>query len=157
MATKKKEETAVLPSSVKVSGYDVAIRPMMGNEDIYSGAYGVYDSGTVSLSLNSPSQRVAMCLVHELLHACFEHSGLRCKYRDVSGNDIEEEVVSTLGFSLAQMIGTEAEFVKFVQNAFAGKPIEVKPECMQIPITGNWVMGEGLPEKMKKTPRKVTM
>lgn len=157
MATKKKEETAVLPSSVKVSGYDVTIRPMTGNEEAYSGAGGVYEWGTVSLSLNSPPQRVAMCLVHELLHACFDHSGLRYKYQNVGGHDIEEEIVSSLGFSVAQLIGSETEFVKFVQNAFAGKQVEVPPECMQIPITGNWVMGEGLPEKMKKTPRKVAM
>ena len=164
MATKKKVETAVLPATVKVGGFDVMIRAMAGNEEAYSGAGGTYGWGQVNISLDSPPQRVAMTLVHELLHACFEHSGLRYKFQDVNGQDIEEEIVSSLGFTLTQMIGSEDEFVEFVRNAFAGKPIEVTQECVQVPISGNWFLSDeqgGKPvcvkpvRRAKKTVRKL--
>lgn len=155
MATKKKEVNAVLPPKIKIAGYDVAVRPMTGNEESYSGAGGTYCYGNINVSLDSPSQRVAMCLMHEVLHACFDHSGLRYKYQNFNGHDIEEEIVSTLGFSLAQIIGTEDQFVDFIRNAFKNRPVEVPQECMQIPIVGNWVMGEEMPVQMQK--KKVTM
>ena len=158
---RKKEENAVLPSVIKVNGYDVTIRPMAGHEHDFSGAGGIYNWGQINLSLDSPPQLVAMCLVHELLHACFDHSGLRYKYQDVNGLDIEEEIVSSLGYTLTQIIGNEEAFVKFIQNVFKGKPVEVPPECMQIPIGGNWVMGDipadmqigFMPEMAKRKPR----
>lgn len=139
---RKKEENALLPSVVKINGYDVSIRPMAGNESNYSGAGGMYNFGQISLALDSSPQLVAMCLVHELLHACFDYSGLRCKYHNVNGADLEEEIVSSLAFSIAQLIANEKELVEFVQRAFHGKPVEVTPECLQIPVVGNWVMGE---------------
>lgn len=134
-----KNANAVLPPSVNVNGYDVMIRPMTGNEENWSGAGGTYNWGQINLSLDSPPQRVAMCLVHELIHACFDHSGLRYKYQNYGGQDIEEEIVSSLGFALAKMIGTETKLVDFVRAAFENKPIEIPEECMQIPIGGNWV------------------
>lgn len=157
MAVKKKIETAVLPSKIKVAGYDVAVRPMTGNEENFSGAGGTYAWGNINISLDSPPQRVAMCLVHELLHACFDHSGIRYKYQNYGGYDVEEEIVSALGFTIAQIIGTEDKLVDFVRNAFKDRPIEVPQECMQIPIGGNWIMGEEMPAPVQLNKRKVTM
>lgn len=76
-----------------------------------------------------------MCLTHELLHACFDHSALRYKYMD---DGIEEEIVSALGFTLCQMIAQEDEFVEFVRNAFKGLPVEIPEDGMNIPITGGY-------------------
>jgi hypothetical protein len=139
MATqRKKMETAVLPAVVKVNGFDVTIRPMTGDEQSWSGAGGTYHWGAVNLSLDANPQRVAMCLLHELLHACIDHSSLRYNLHTTDGRDIEEEIVSQLGFTLAQMIATEDVLMKFIKDAFAGKPIEIPAECMQIPMTGGW-------------------
>lgn len=153
MARKVKEENAVLPPVVKINGYNVSVRPMAGNEQNYTGAGGIYNFGQVSLALDSPPQLVAMCLVHELLHACFDYSGLRWKYHDVDGKDLEEEIVSSLAFSITQLIANEEDLVKFVRDAFNGKNIEVPPECMQIPISGNWTMSESAGMQAAKTKK----
>lgn len=41
--TARKIKTALLPSTVKVSGYDVVVRPMTTNETAMSGAGGLYN------------------------------------------------------------------------------------------------------------------
>lgn len=133
--TSKKIKTALLPSIVKVSGYDVVVRSMTTSETAMSGAGGLYNWGEISLNLSSAPQQVAMCLMHELLHACFDHSALRCKYTD---DGIEEEIVSALGFTLCQMIAQEDSFVEFIRNAFKGLPVEIPEDGMNIPITGGY-------------------
>jgi hypothetical protein len=148
----KKNDTAVLPVTIKVNGFDVSVRAMTDKEQSWSGAAGSYGWGCISLDVSSPPQRVAMCLVHELLHACFEHSGLRCKFQDTEGENLEEEIVSYLGFSIAQMIGSQPELTSFIQGAFAGKTIEVPQECISLPISGNWVLSpEGTEKKIGKS------
>ena len=41
--TARKIKTALLPSIVKVSGYDVVVRPITPNETAMSGAGGLYN------------------------------------------------------------------------------------------------------------------
>lgn len=154
MATKK-IQTAKLPSNIQVAGFDVSVRPMIGQEKEWSSAGGVYSWGAINVDLDSTPQRVAMCLVHELLHACFEHSGLRYKYSYVDGQDVEEEIVSSLGFTLTQILATQDDFVNFVRDAFQGKPIEIPAEALQIPIPGSWgtsVQDAPAPQTKKRKP-----
>lgn len=136
MARKKKdvvpvqveEPSVVIPNRVQVNGFDVFIRPMAGMEETALEAGGLYQWGDILLSFSSNPQRLAMCLVHEVLHACFDHSGLRYRFNNVNGHDAEEEIVSQLGFTLCQLIATQQEFVDFVQKAYNGMTVRYETE-----------------------------
>lgn len=152
----KKNPVAVLPPVVNVNGFDVAVTPMTNAEENYTQAGGTYSWGQIAISLNNPPQRVAMCLVHELAHACFDHSALRANPHITP--ELEEEIVSSLGFTLTQIIATQEDLVEFVRSAYRGDPIGVNSADFTIPVTGGMGAMPGIdapyPTDLEKPKKK---
>ena len=138
----KKNPVAVLPPVVTVNGFDVNVTPMTNAEALYTQAGGTYNWGQIAISLDNPPQRIAMCLVHEVVHACIDHSALRAHPNMTP--ELEEQIVSALGFSLTQLIATQKDFVDFVQGAYEGRQIAVEALNFNIPVTGGMGAAPGL-------------
>lgn len=103
-----------LPKTIKVGAIDFTVKawnPLAASNSL---AIGLCDRGTATILVKEglPPQMTAMVLLHEVLHAVHEVTGLEY----VAGG--EEPLVNALGYGLAQVWRDNPDFINFMEACY---------------------------------------
>ncbi len=97
-----------IPETLKIQGFDWKIASSSEITDAAK-AYGLLDikRQTIYLDCDFSEQKRDQTLLHELLHACFYHSGLWQRIEE-GKNISEEEIVQAVSMVLYQVLKENA-------------------------------------------------
>ena len=104
-----------LPSKIKVSCYDIAIKQWHPESANAKENYGQFSSQDLSIGIDASVHPVKLVdtLIHEVYHAIFWTGGLK-------DEDDEERTVGVLATGFTQVCRDNPELVKFIQSNLNG-------------------------------------
>lgn len=110
-----KSDRPPYPTTIRVGAMDYTVKPWDPRAAHNTGALGMCDrcSNTILLMTGMVPQKEAEVLLHEVVHAAYDGSGLNTNHERS-----EEQIVNVLGYMWLQLIRDNPALMEYLQAVF---------------------------------------